>query len=51
MPAILAMFRADDESLQALVEPDAVHCGTCKPRGRPVKLDGLEAWVAGKTGK
>ena len=46
LPAILALFRAEDNSLQALVEPDAVHCGSCKPRGRPVRLDGLEAWMA-----
>lgn len=45
LPAILALFRADDESLQALVEPEAVHCGICKPRGRPIKLEGLEAWA------
>jgi len=48
MPAILAMFRGDDASLQALAEPDAVHCGICKPRGRPVRLDGLdglETWA------
>jgi hypothetical protein len=50
LPAILGMFRADDGSLQALVEPEAVHCGTCQPRGRPVKLDGLEAWIKTKDG-
>ena len=47
LPAILGLFRADDASLQALVEPEAVHCGICKPRGRPVRLDGLEAWAKG----
>jgi hypothetical protein len=51
LPAILGMFHADDGSLQALVEPDAVHCGTCQPRGRPVRLDGLAAWMAGKVGE
>ena len=48
LPSILALFRADDQSLQALVEPEAVHCGTCKPRGRPVRLEGLDAWVSGQ---
>jgi hypothetical protein len=46
LPSILALFRADDQSIQALVEPEAVHCGICKPRGRPLRLDGLEAWVS-----
>ena len=45
-PAILALFRAYDNSLLALVEPEAVHCGTCKPRGGLVRLDGLVAWLA-----
>jgi hypothetical protein len=45
LPAILATFQDADRHLQALVAPDAVFCGTCKPRGRPVKLDGLDAWM------
>jgi hypothetical protein len=46
LPAILTTFTDKDSNLQALVAPDAVHCGTCKPKGRPVKLEGLEAWIA-----
>jgi hypothetical protein len=45
LPAILALFRGEDNSLQALLEPEAIHCGICKPRGRPVRLEGLEGWV------
>lgn len=46
LPAILAAFSDQENNVQALVAPDAIHCGTCKPRGRPVKLDGLDAWIA-----
>jgi len=41
LPHIVALYRDEKNSVQALVTPEAVHCGVCKPLGRPVKLEEL----------
>lgn len=41
MPYILSLLPAEDGAVQALVQPDAVYCGGCQPRGRPVPLEAL----------
>lgn len=41
MPHIVGLYRDPKNAMQALVTPDAVHCGMCKPLGQPVKLEQL----------
>lgn len=44
MPYILEIFGngAQKDSYNCLVVPDVLHCGTCKPKDDPVKLDILK---------
>jgi hypothetical protein len=41
MPYLLESFRRDDQ-LMGLVVGDVIHCGVCRPRPDPVRLDFLE---------
>jgi hypothetical protein len=43
MPHIVALYagKNGNEPL-AFVTPEAVHCGVCKPLGKPIKLEGLK---------
>jgi hypothetical protein len=42
LPLPLAIWRDRSGMLQSLVTADAVHCGACKPTGRPVPLTELD---------
>ncbi|HTE85862.1 MAG TPA: hypothetical protein VK821_14130 [Dehalococcoidia bacterium] len=42
MPFILQAFPNKD-GLQGLVVADVLHCGVCRPRPDPVRLDFLES--------
>jgi hypothetical protein len=42
MPFILQAF-PNKEGLQGLVVADVLHCGVCRPRPDPVRLDFLES--------
>ena len=42
LPHPITTWRDKAERLQALVTPEAVHCGVCKPTGRPVALTDLD---------
>ena len=41
-PFIVALFKGADEVQKAIVVPDAVWCGICKPREQPVPLPDLK---------
>jgi hypothetical protein len=41
MPHIVALYSDTRQAVQALVTPDAIHCGVCKPLGKPVHLEEL----------
>ncbi|MBC7869958.1 MAG: hypothetical protein H7Y09_03905 [Chitinophagaceae bacterium] len=41
LPHIDALYSTNDKTRMAFVTPDSVHCGICKPLGKPVKLEGL----------
>ena len=36
MPHIVALYRDQKNAVQALITPEAIHCGVCKPLGKPV---------------
>lgn len=44
LPFVLEVLRGrpPDDSAQALVVDDAIHCGVCHPRGEPVPLPELD---------
>lgn len=39
MPHIVAVYTDAQQTVQALVTPEAVHCGVCRPLGAPVPLE------------
>lgn len=42
-PYIVGLYRRRrDDTMQAVVVEDALHCGICRPRGEPVALPELE---------
>jgi len=41
-PYIVALYQGEDETPKAIVVPDAVWCGKCKPREQPVPLPELK---------
>jgi hypothetical protein len=47
LPHLDAVVRAISGGVYALATPDAVHCGVCRPRGKPVRLDELEQQLDG----
>lgn len=42
LPHIDALYAGDGAALWALTTPEAVHCGVCRPRGKPVRMTDLE---------
>ena len=42
MPHVLAIYRNAKNQLRALVTPDAVYCGMCNPREKPVDLSEID---------
>lgn len=42
VPFIISLYEGKDGVVKAIVVPDAVHCGMCKPHERPVPLPELE---------
>jgi len=41
-PYIVSLYRGEDGIQKAVVVPDAVYCGSCKPREQPVPLPELK---------
>jgi hypothetical protein len=41
-PYIVGLFKGDDDIQKAIVVPNAVWCGICKPREQPVPLPELK---------
>jgi hypothetical protein len=41
-PYIVGLYRGEDGIQKAIVVPDAVYCGVCKPREQPVPLPELK---------
>jgi hypothetical protein len=41
-PYIVSLYRGEDGIHKAVVVPDAVYCGICKPREQPVPLPELK---------
>ena len=41
-PYIVGLYRGEDGNQKAIVVPDAVYCGICKPREQPVALPELK---------
>ncbi len=41
-PFIVSLYKGDDAVQKAIVVPDAVWCGVCKPREQPVPLPELK---------
>lgn len=41
-PYIVSLYSGEDEVQKAIVVPDAVYCGVCKPREQPVPLPELK---------
>jgi hypothetical protein len=41
-PYIVGLYRGEDGIHKAIVVPDAVYCGVCKPREQPVPLPELK---------
>ena len=41
-PYIVSLYRGEDGIQKAIVVPDAVYCGVCKPREQPVPLPELK---------
>jgi hypothetical protein len=41
-PVIVALFKGTDDIQKAIVVPDAIWCGICKPREQPVPLPDLK---------
>lgn len=41
-PYIVSLYTGDDDVPMAIVVPDAVYCGVCKPREQPVPLPELK---------
>ena len=42
MPHIVALYLSKDDEPLAFVTPESVHCGVCKPLGKPIKLEGIK---------
>ena len=42
LPHALAVYRNRKGLLRALVTPDAVYCGVCKPKDQPVDLGEID---------
>lgn len=42
LPHIDALYADPAHGLWALTTPEAVHCGVCRPRGKPVRMTDLE---------
>jgi hypothetical protein len=42
MPHIEEMFLSRKGEHKALVVPDALYCGVCRPREDPIVLEGLD---------
>jgi hypothetical protein len=40
-PYIIGLYEGKDGVVKAIVVPDAIHCGKCKPQERPVPLPDL----------
>jgi len=41
-PFIVELYQGEDGVQKAIVVPDAVYCGVCKPREQPVPLPELK---------
>lgn len=41
-PYIVSLYEGEDDVWKAVVVPDAVFCGICKPREQPVPLPELK---------
>lgn len=41
-PYIVSLYTGEDDVPEAIVVPDAVYCGICKPREQPVPLPELK---------
>ena len=41
-PYIVALYKGEKEDQKAIIVPDAVYCGVCKPREQPVPLPELK---------
>ncbi len=42
LPHLDAVFTGNLKELFALATPEAVHCGVCRPRGKPIRMTDLE---------
>lgn len=42
MPHPLSVYRTKEGKLNALVVPDALYCGVCKPKEDPVDISEIE---------
>ena len=42
-PHVLAVYRNKRDQLRALVTPDAIYCGECKPKEHPVDIGEIDA--------
>ena len=41
LPGIVSVFADQGARPKALVVPDSLHCGVCKPRGDPIDIGDL----------
>ena len=41
-PVIVALYKSDEGPQKAIVVPNAIWCGICKPREQPVSLPELK---------
>ena len=42
LPSIISIFDSKDDVKKAIVVPDAVYCGLCKPKDEPVDLKDID---------
>ena len=42
LPSIISIFDSKDGVKKAIVVPDAVYCGLCKPKDEPVDLKDID---------
>jgi hypothetical protein len=42
LPSIISIFSSKNNVKKAIVVPDAIYCGVCKPKDEPVDLKDID---------